>query len=643
VHFSTALLLTAMSGLALAAAFWLSARWLAGEHARLEELVIEQQSLANLERTVQMWRDSIAEWRNAESPETRREAHDAEQLVALEILAQVEQLTEGPLFQEHRPHFGSIVRDAGLVSERFGAARPDPEIDPATARVTQTLALLDTEADRRVGLARESVRTFERRLGWGLAVLCGVYGLGVLLQLRWTRRRVLAPIGELTGAARTLLNEQGEEMPALPSAAAELGELSTAFGALVRRMREAQRRAEAADRAKSQFLANMSHEIRTPMMLILGYADQLMEPSELERAEPEQRAALESIRSNGDYLLQILNDLLDLSKVEAGRLAIQRTRVAPADVVWEVRALMQMRAREAKLSLEVEHSTDLPGWIETDPTRLRQILINLVGNAIKFTERGTIRLRVGMLDGKDEGRIGFDVIDTGIGMSEDEIARVFLPFVQADSSSTRSYAGAGLGLSICQRLAELLDGQIEVESKPGAGSRFRISLPVRPPRGTVLLPPQRERPSARTDAVLDPEPALSCRVLLVEDGAATALLVERMLSRAGASVEVARHGREALERVRDAREPFDLVLMDMQMPILDGYSAARALRSQGYRSPIVALTAHAMAEEHEACLRAGCDDVITKPVDRSTLVRVLARHMDRALQAATQVATRSAE
>jgi CheY-like chemotaxis protein len=321
--------------------------------------------------------------------------------------------------------------------------------------------------------------------------------------------------------------------------------------------------------------------------------------------------------------------MLDLSKIESGRLALEHVRFSPCDVVGEVVALMRVRADAKGLPLRAGYRTRVPGRIDGDPTRLRQILINLVGNAIKFTEVGEVRLDVELCQTGGEARLVFEVVDCGIGMSPEQIARLFRPFAQADASTTRRFGGTGLGLSICKRLADLMDATIEVWSRVGAGSTFRLSLPLPAVVEAELVDgPSHVAPVARTEST--PAQRFSGRVLLAEDGPDNQRLIRSLLSRAGVDVVVVDDGAKAIEQVHAAEaagEPFDLVLMDMQMPLLDGYGATRALRAAGSRVPIVALTAHAMAGERERCLAAGCDDFATKPIDRSRLFDTLARFL----------------
>jgi len=386
--------------------------------------------------------------------------------------------------------------------------------------------------------------------------------------------------------------------------------------------------AEAANRAKSEFLANMSHEIRTPLTAILGFAELIADASDLSEA----REAAETIRRNGSHLLQILSDVLDISKIEAARLDPQYARCSPREIVAEVASLMKVRADAKGLDFAVEYEGPIPPTICTDATRLRQILINLVGNAVKFTEAGSVRVvtRLVAEDGR-EPKMRFDVIDTGIGIEPTQIGLLFEPFTQVDGSSHRRFGGSGLGLSISKHLAEMLGGDVAVRSSPGLGSTFTATVSTGP-----LEAIETEEETSETPGPPAPCPAgrtsLPYRLLLAEDGPDNRRLFSFVLHHAGAQVTLAGNGREAVELALAARRdgrPFDAILMDIQMPVLDGYAATARLRHEGYAGPILALTAHAMPEDRQKCLRAGCDDYIVKPVAAPELVRRVADHLAR--------------
>jgi len=378
-------------------------------------------------------------------------------------------------------------------------------------------------------------------------------------------------------------------------------------------LRTARDRAESAAVARSSFLASMSHEIRTPMTAILGYADLLRERVAEGR---EAREYVETIRSSGEHLLGLLDDVLDLSKLEAGRVSVESIDFDCVALAEEVVRLFRPRAESKGLSIGVDAPEERL-VVRTDPTRVRQILMNLVGNAIKFTERGGVGIRVER--GEQIGprtMVRFSVVDSGIGMSAEQQRRIFDPFRQGSCCTTRRYGGTGLGLAISRRLADLLAGDLRVESTPEEGSAFILEI----------LPAEGDPASLDEPAPGAPnranEPRLTGRVLLVEDAAVNRRLFRTLLERMGLEVVEAADGAEGVNAADAARRegrPFRLVLMDVEMPVMDGLDATRRLRAIGHTAPIIALTAHAMAGDRERCLEAGCDDYLAKPVDRERL------------------------
>jgi PAS domain S-box-containing protein len=403
--------------------------------------------------------------------------------------------------------------------------------------------------------------------------------------------------------------------------------------------------AECANRAKSEFLANMSHEIRTPMTAILGYADVLQQdvlccPTCPNNTHCQMRAtgceAVGVIQRNGEHLLGLINDILDLSKIEAGKIQIEPTRCSPVQLAADIVSLLRAQAAAKQLNLKAELADLLPETVLTDPLRLRQVLVNLVGNAIKFTDHGEVRLAVRLISDSGPPRLCFDVTDTGIGMNEEQIGRLFRPFTQVDSSPTRKFGGTGLGLCISKHLAKALGGDIVVHSEPGKGSTFRVTIDPGPLDGMPMRRNTQEalleqRPSV-TAAIPD-KIALHGRILLAEDGLDNQRLIARLLRNAGTHVRTVENGQLAVEAALtacEAGEPFDVILMDMQMPVVDGYTATRQLRNRGCATPIIALTASAMAEDRQKCLDAGCDDYATKPIERQKLLATVARWQDRA-------------
>ena len=392
-------------------------------------------------------------------------------------------------------------------------------------------------------------------------------------------------------------------------------------------MQQASERAEAASKSKSEFLANMSHELRTPLTAILGFTDLLLERA----ADPDQVEASTIVKKNGEHLLHLINDILDLSKIEANRVSVESIACSPISIIAEVVSLVESRAKEKELRLEVRLDGSIPETIRSDPTRLRQILINLIGNAIKFTQTGSIRIVVRLLnEAGDQPELNIDVADDGIGIADDAIEHLFHPFTQADSSTTRQFGGTGLGLTISKRLVEMLGGEITVSSVLGKGSTFSFTVPTGPLDGVRLIDRVDASPDVpdvpAVEAAADRQ-ALDCRVLLAEDGPDNQRLISFLLTNSGADVSVAENGQVALELALGSREkakPFDVILMDMQMPVLDGYAATRKLREAGWTGPIIAVTAHAMPDDQKKCLDAGCDDYLTKPIDRHKLIEKVA-------------------
>jgi PAS domain S-box-containing protein len=393
-------------------------------------------------------------------------------------------------------------------------------------------------------------------------------------------------------------------------------------------LRQAKQAAEAANRAKSEFLANMSHEIRTPMTAILGFSDLLLAQ---DLPHHQQRKFLHGIERNGKALMELIGDILDLARIEADKLTFEKVDYSLPQAVDDVLQVVRLKAQEKGLSLDVDYRFPLPGRICTDPVRLRQILVNLLGNAIKFTDRGGVRLAVACLPGKGSARLQFAVSDTGIGIPADKLGDLFQPFTQVDASSTRRYGGTGLGLAISQRLAKALGGKVEVASEPGRGSTFTLTIDAGSLRGVPMLRslPAAER-VAEPPAAPEQAPPLRGRVLVVEDVPAVALVISYILQNMHLEVEIAGNGRVACEMAEKSRaegRPYDLILMDIQMPERNGYEATRWLRRHGWNGPIVALTAHVLAGDREACLAAGCDDYLAKPIAAGSLRRVLERHL----------------
>ncbi|QDT88236.1 ammonium transporter [Gimesia chilikensis] len=396
-------------------------------------------------------------------------------------------------------------------------------------------------------------------------------------------------------------------------------------------LRQASLDAEAASRAKSEFLANMSHEIRTPMTAVLGYTDVLMEES---WGRPGSIKLIEVIKRNGNYLLDLINDILDLSKIESGSLNIEKIPFSLIEKLQEVQSLMQVRAELQEISFKLTFAGKIPKQIQSDPTRLKQILINLIGNAIKFTpDGGQVSVETSCLNpGSPEPLLQFKIIDTGIGMNAEQVAGLYQPFVQADSSTTRKFGGTGLGLAISKRLAKMLGGDLTCQSTPDVGTTFTLQIQI---GESESLEYYNDPQDALVAAAHKPAPVIakpvqaanrSCSVLLAEDGEDNQRLISMLLRKEGAAVKLAENGEIAVRYAMHALEqgqPFDVILMDMSMPVLDGYGATQKLREQGYKLPIIALTAHAMNGDREKCIAAGCTDYATKPVNREKLREII--------------------
>lgn len=379
--------------------------------------------------------------------------------------------------------------------------------------------------------------------------------------------------------------------------------------------------ASAANTAKSAFLANMSHEIRTPMTAILGYADLLSDPT---LSEAEKAGHVSTIRRNGEHLVGIINDILDISKIEAGKMTLESIDTPVTQLAQDIVTLMRPRAAVKNLSIETNLIFPLPSHIKADPLRLRQVLVNLLSNAVKFTESGGIRLQISYVN----ATLKFEIIDTGIGMSAEQALKLFKPFTQADDSMSRRFGGTGLGLAISQRLISMMGGTIQINSTLNVGTTFWFALPIGQLQASELVShaPATQAKGAQAATPLAATPLAGLRIVLAEDGLDNQRLISFHLKKAGAKVDICDNGRIAVELISTlnrAKQLPDVILMDMQMPEMDGYEASRTLRTMGINLPIFALTAHAMAGDREKCLAAGCSDYLTKPVDRAQLIAAI--------------------
>jgi len=421
----------------------------------------------------------------------------------------------------------------------------------------------------------------------------------------------------------------------------EIEQVNIQLEALIARANRLTEEADDANKSKSEFLANMSHEIRTPMNAIIGFSGVLAE----ENLTDQQRNHVEIIRESGENLLQLISDILDFSKIEAGKLDIEIIECSLGRLLAVVESLMRLRTEEKKLDFEIHKSKELPAHIRTDPVRLRQCLINLVNNAIKFTEKGYVHVNVSLQEleetpsygvicnelqkqsGSPKPHICFDVEDTGIGIPDDKQRLIFEKFVQADGGATREFSGTGLGLSITKQLAQLLGGKLTLTSEVGKGSVFSLTIPAGVDvKSQPLLSEHdftNELRQVHTDNLQQVK--LSGRVLVAEDSKTNQMLINLLLGKLGLQTTIVGDGNQAVDKALS--QPFDLIFMDMQMPNMNGYEATKQLRSKGIATPIVALTAHVMKGDDEKCLSAGCDDYLAKPIKREQLLETIRKYL----------------
>ena len=434
-------------------------------------------------------------------------------------------------------------------------------------------------------------------------------------EVRALTRSVRSFVATLESKVQSRTAELEEERRKLEALAKDLKETNV-------QLREASEKAATANQSKSAFLANMSHEIRTPLNGIIGFVN-LLEQNADEGNEAERQDWLRTIQRSSHHLLELINDILDISKIEAGHVTTEQIPCSPHVIFADVVSILRTRALDKRLSLEVVYKSPLPSTIVSDPTRLRQLLMNLLGNAIKFTDRGGVQLVAELVKRQGKSKLRLEVVDTGRGIPRSKLDHIFQPFVQADHSVTREFGGTGLGLAICKHIAESLGGTIAVVSRVDKGSTFIVEVDTGSIEGvpTTGSPPSEAVSEADLDESCKALPILDARVLLVEDGDTNRKLIRVVLQRAGAKVITAKNGQIGVDL--GVSQPFDLVLMDMQMPVMDGYTASRVLRKKGVKVPIIALTAHALRGDEEKCRDAGCSGYLSKPVVPEVLVKTV--------------------
>ena len=380
--------------------------------------------------------------------------------------------------------------------------------------------------------------------------------------------------------------------------------------------------AERANRAKTYFLANMSHEMRTPLNSIIGFSETLKSHASSSKEKDE---SVETILRSSRHLLSIINDILDLSKIEAGKLEVEKTKTSPFQIVKDINMIIGPQAERKGLGFNLEYTFPLPEYIYSDPVRIKQILLNLCSNAIKFTKKGLVRVRI--YHTTENNKLHIDVMDSGIGLTRDQIDKVFKAFQQADASTTRQYGGTGLGLYLSKQFAERLGGTIRTQSVVNLGSTFSLEVDTGDISYYRMLHSEDQvRYQANNDAVPTTEQysAHGVNILVVDDNPDNQRLISVLLKKAGAIITLANNGAEAVETA--LTNEFEIVLMDMQMPIMDGLEATRMLRQKGYDRPIIALTANAMLEDRKKCEEAGCDSFLTKPINKKQLFDIINHH-----------------
>ena len=571
-----------------------------------------------------------------------------------EILSEIELTRIG---QAHQTNVQIIKGFLSSQQRRLDIARDLPSAGRASrldallfAMDEEAVVVIDTIEELKLRSTQQhqwdSVAHAELNLhrGFWRGIMLSCYLVFVIALWRWSSLSLSEPLRALSTEASSALKEE-RRMSIAPGGPLEVQQLTESMsrlvGSLERQVEErtehlesALNEAKAAVRTKADFLANMSHEIRTPMTAVIGFSERLRDDQNVREDPSRRNEAIKAIVSNGHHLLNLINSILDLSRVEAGKLELETMPVCPFKACVDAVSALRVKADEKQLALDLKFATALPKSIASDPTRLQQILINLIGNAIKFTMEGSVTITIAQNETGDEFSIA--VADTGIGIEKEAMDRLFEPFEQADSSMSRRFGGNGLGLSLSTKLAELLHARLGCVSEAKVGSTFTLTHPCDPTTERIdhaaWVASQVEESAVAAD---EPARLQDLTILVVEDNTMNQVLVESILTAEGATVTLADNGQLGLDAAQAAvaaGNAFDIVLMDMQMPVKDGYTAASELRENDYNGVIIALTGHALSHDRQKCLDSGCDDYATKPIERDALIASITKSLETRVQ-----------
>ena len=600
------------------------------EKALVSDNPRQVESLERIHSLVGRWQEEAASSEIAMARKVVACRNTDEHLESLKALAALVEAGEGKaLLDQIRARFAVFIRvEEGLTGQRYAAAS-----QTTLHTKGMMLSLIGFLVVLGSIIAILSTRAVSRSIG---ALLEGTEAIGVGDLEHRIEIKTRDEIGQLGVAFNQMVEKRQETEQALTKEIADrkhvqeqltrardkAEELNKQYLEATAVAKDMAARAELANAAKSEFLANMSHEIRTPMNAILGFADLL---SDQDLAD-QQKVDVNAIRDAARNLLALINDILDFSKIEAGQLDTEMVDCSLAELLNSIESMMTPQAEKKSLVFKISEKNDLPSQIRTDPTRLRQCFINLINNAIKFTHQGHVHMNVSVEDRHNQPFMRFDVEDTGIGIPTDKQEVIFGAFAQAEGSTTRKFGGTGLGLSVTKQLVELLGGEITVSSEAGKGSTFSLIIPAGlDVAAQDLMDRQNDAETLKQTPDTTSQLQFSGCCLVAEDVSANQAVITRLLAKVGLEVAIANDGKEAVEQAKAGS--FDLIFMDMHMPNMNGYDATKALRSSGLKTPVIALTANAMKGDDQACLEAGCDDYLAKPIDRKELYETLCEYL----------------